>query len=166
MVQRTWSPGAGAAFAGSLAIVVVLVGSIAVFTGRAEEARDRPTYAQRLTLEAPALPAQRVPQLLDLWSQSGEAEGISLTGVTFYSRNKPLVTLCAGPEQACASTLGMAEVLRSEQVGGRTVTVGVIEPGLATGLGADLTHYWRTVPLFAPTSDPNSVPVWLDRQAP
>ena len=143
---------------GSLGLVLAGLGLIGFTSGSASTPA---TFGERLREPVQVAPSVRVPGLADLWSESSVDPPVA--GITFYSRNRPLVTLCVGAEAACRQTWGMRGVLRSEQVGGRHVTIGVVNPGVASGLGPRLLHYWQTVPLVEVGSTPPRAPSWPRR---
>ena len=121
------------------------------------------TYAEVLEHAPTALPADRVPHLMNLrseWFVDPE-----LSGVSFYSYNRPTVTVCFGGEANCRFAMGFTDVLRSERVGPHLVTVGVVNPGTAVDLGSELLTYWKSVPLVAVSEHPTSSPAWMDEDS-
>ena len=121
------------------------------------------TYADHLKLPPQVMPADPIPRRSDLWSTSFVDP--ELAGVTFFSENRPLITMCLGEEATCRLHFGLSEVLRSERMGRHMVTVGVVYPGSAEELGLDLLEYWKSVPLVSVTSDPSSHPAWMDEKS-
>lgn len=140
-------------------VLAVLAVGLVAMSVRANADPVPATFAERLQAPPQVLPADRVPQLIDLWSES--FTGPQLEGVTYYSTNRPLVTVCLGDEATCRYTMGMAAVLRTEQVGPHRVTIGVVRPGRVEGLGPELLHYWKTVPLVRVPVDGSAAPAWM-----
>ena len=142
----------------SLGVLLPVALGAVVLSVRASHDPTYATYGERLAVAPRVVPAERPPVLEDLWTASSADP--PLDGVTFYSRDRPLVTLCVGPVATCRSHMGMTDVLRTEQVGSHLVTIGVINPGHAQGLGRRLLRYWQTVPLVA-VDEGRPVPAWL-----
>lgn len=139
-----------------LAVVAITLGGF----GLAARSSAAPVSWGELLQEQPlVVPADPPPGLIDLWSTSSADP--PLPAITWYSRNQALVSLCLGQVEACRSRMGMADVIRSERVGGHQVTIGVVRPGAATTMDGGLLRYWQTVPLVDVSGQPARRPAWL-----
>lgn len=153
--MREQCVGRSMATAALLAAILLGAAACAGDRGRADavDASARELAALRLATTV-ALPAALPPGLESIQPATGD--GLPL--VSFYSTNEPLVTVCTGRPDRCATLTTPRAILRRMRAGPATVLVTVDRseaPEDAPPLSAALRRFWSNVDLTT------SAPAWL-----